>query len=115
VPRGKAMRFLPNQGLSPLLHADLDAMASRGEHLARAEGVAAIQAASGLALTLLSRLHPRGITDDETLDDALFAAARRYIEAHLGHHNLTAESIAAGLGRSRAPIPNLCPAGSNGG
>lgn len=104
TPRGKAMRLLPNQGLAPILRAQLDAMASHGEHLAPAESVAAVQAACDMALTLLSRLHPRGIADGEALDDAMFTATRRYIEANLGHHDLTAERIAAGVGCSRARL-----------
>jgi len=42
--------------------------------------MAAVQAASDMALTLLSRLHPRGMMIARTLNDALFTSARRYIE-----------------------------------
>ncbi|MGO1077478.1 helix-turn-helix domain-containing protein [Inquilinus sp. CA228] len=104
VPRGQAMRFLPNHGLSPILQAHLNTMASHGEHLPPAESMAAMRAASDMALTLLSRLNPRGVADGEALDDAVFTATRRYIEANLGHYDLTADRIAAGVGCSRARL-----------
>lgn len=104
IPRGQALRTLPHQGLAPILHAHLRAMAAYGGPLAPTESRAAIQAASALALTLLSRLNPRGIADSEAIDEALFTAARRYIQTNLGHHTLTAESIAAAVGCSRARL-----------
>src|SRR5882757_1299241 len=87
LPRGMAMRFLPNQGLAPILHAHLEAMSSHGLHLAPAESLAAMRAASDMALTLLSRLHPRGIADGEALDEALFTSARRFIEMNLARYD----------------------------
>jgi AraC-like DNA-binding protein len=104
IPRGQALRFLPNQGLAPILQAHLAAMGTYGGSLSPADSMTAIQAASALALALLSRFHPRGLADSDAIDEALFTAARRYIEANLGHHNLTADSIAAGVGCSRARL-----------
>lgn len=104
IARGEILRLLPNEGLAPILCAQLRAMASHGSSLTPAESEVALQSATALALTLLSRFNWRGPVDGDAADRALFLAAMRYIKSSLGRHTLTAAHVAAAAGCSRARL-----------
>lgn len=107
VPPGEAFLRLPAGGLSPVLVAHLRAMGEHGIRLNEAEGAAAIQAATGLAMTLLAGLRTPPERQDGRYDDALFAAAQRYIALNCGRFDLTADDVAGAVGCSRAHLYRL--------
>ncbi|WP_143750477.1 MULTISPECIES: AraC family transcriptional regulator [unclassified Mesorhizobium] len=106
VLRDKAVVKLPENGLTPILLAHLDAMSRYGTELDKADAAAAMHSMASLAIAMLSRL-ARGEDRKNELDEYLFAAARRYIEAHASRHDLTAARIAAAIGCSRARLYRL--------
>src|SRR3546814_16762738 len=72
-------------------------------------------AMSGLTLAYLNRFNPsRADAEDGALDDAMFTAACRYVDTHKDRPDLTAETIARAIGRSRAGLYRMfdrrCPA-----
>lgn len=107
VPPGEAFLRLPAGGLSPVLVAHLQAMGEHGIGLNAAEGVAAMQAATGLAMTLLSGLRTSPERQDGQYDNALFAATQRYIALNCSRYDLTADDIAGAVGCSRAHLYRL--------
>lgn len=103
-PRIGELTVLPRGGLAPLLGAHLETMAVHGEALDEVDAAAAMHATVSLATAFLSRAFRSVETRDETFDDVLFVAARRYIEAHASRHDLTARVIASVIGCSRAHL-----------
>lgn len=106
VARGSFVRPLPHSGLAPLLRGHLAAMGNAWSHLETAEAAAALDSAASLAVSLLAGLN-RNFLEDGQLDDAVLAAARRYIQAHAHRPGLTAEDIASAVGCSRAHLYRL--------
>jgi AraC-like DNA-binding protein len=105
VPGRDAIRRLPASGLSPFLHSHMRMLASRGPGLDRAEATAAMRMATALALAVLRQQSGDRLDDDEPAShEALFAAARHLIELRHGDPTLTAGSLAATLGCSRAHL-----------
>lgn len=102
--RSEGLVRLPGDGLAPLLHAHLDAMAAHGETLDAIDASAAMHATTSLAMAFLSRVFRRDAPADETFDDSLFVAALRYMEAHAWRADLTASGIARAVGCSRAHL-----------
>lgn len=102
---GRAVRALPDAGLFPFLQAQLRALATRGPGLQPAEAGIAVDMAVLLALSGLRELREEASAPGAmSARAALFLAARRQIELRHGEHGLTAESIAASLGCSRAHL-----------
>jgi AraC family transcriptional regulator, positive regulator of tynA and feaB len=106
VLRDNAVVRLPKCGLTPILLAQLDAMSRHSGELDRADAAAAMHAMASLAVAMLSRLARRDDRKNEFCE-YLFAAARRYIEAHASRHDLTAARIATAIGCSRARLYRL--------
>lgn len=102
VPGKQALRTLPERGLFPLLWAHMRKLAADGENLTVDEGDAAIAAARDLALAALRQL--RADATDKAPDEALFTAAKRFIEMRRADSDMTAAGIAAALGCSRAHL-----------
>lgn len=102
----KAVVRLPGSGLTPILIAQLDAMSRHSAGLDRAEAAAAMHSMASLAIAMLSRL-ARSDDRKNEFDEYLFAAARRYIEAHASRHDLTVARIATAIGCSRARLYRL--------
>jgi AraC-like DNA-binding protein len=107
VPAGAAFVRLPPAGLTPILLSHLRAMAEHGADLKAEEGAAAMRAATALAMTLLSGLRSAAFRPDGRYDDAMFAAAGRYIALNCARFDLTAADIAAAVGCSRAHLYRL--------
>jgi len=107
VPQGEFARFLPDTGLAAVFLAHLRAMAVHGPSLNAKESAAAMQAASALAMALLSNLGGRRDEVDEAMDAARYQAAKRYMAKNIGRQDLTSANIAAAVGCSRAYLYRL--------
>jgi AraC-like DNA-binding protein len=104
----KALRTLPDTPLGLLLKSQLGALAAYGPAMDPEEAAAAMDALSGLTLAYLGRFNPaQGEAEDGGLDEAMFTAACAYIDARKDHANLTAATIARGVGCSRAGLYRL--------
>jgi AraC family transcriptional regulator, positive regulator of tynA and feaB len=107
TPGGSAIRFLPKNGLEPVLLAHMRAMAEHGASLDRYESATATKTANALAIALLAQLGRRRPEENEQHEDAFYLAARRYIELNCWRYDLTADGIAAAIGCSRAHLYRL--------
>jgi AraC family transcriptional regulator, positive regulator of tynA and feaB len=107
IPHGEVALFLPDRGLPAVLLAHLRAMAVHGTALNESERSVAMQAASALAMTLLSSLGGRPDEVDEAIDASRYQAAKRYMARNIGRQDLTAHQIAAAVGCSRAYLYRL--------
>ncbi|WP_426435850.1 helix-turn-helix transcriptional regulator [Bradyrhizobium genosp. P] len=97
---------LPKNGLTPILLAQFETMSRYCTGLDATEAAAAMHATTSLAVAVLSSV-ARSVHEQNELGEYFFAAARRYIEAHASHHELTAAKIAAAIGCSRAHLYRL--------
>lgn len=102
----RAVVELPKNGLTPILLAQFETMSRYCAGLDATEAAAAMHATTSLAVAALSSI-ARSVHQENELGEYFFAAARRYIEAHASHHELTAAKIAAAIGCSRAHLYRL--------
>lgn len=105
--QGAPMRLLPKNGLTPMMLAYLHALARHGSELDRLESAAAMKAATGLAIALITKLGHKSLQEREGVEDIFFGAARHYIELNYWRHDLTANRIASAIGCSRARLYRL--------
>ncbi len=95
----------PPEGLASILTSCLVMIASQSDRLDEHATAVAVNAAVDIAVGTLARAHADlGATPDERYDEALHAAACRYIQLHLGDPDLTSARIARALGCSRAHL-----------
>lgn len=100
------IRFLPKNGLTPIMLEYLRAMAKHGSDLNRREAAAAMRAATTLATAIFAGLG-RKPEEREEFEDTFFDVAQHYIESNCWRHTLTADRIASAIGCSRAHLYRL--------
>jgi AraC-like DNA-binding protein len=94
---------LSPDGLSPMLKAQMQALAEIMPRLGNTARAAALEATVALATAVL-RVEFGSRVEDEENAPGLFAAARVFIEQHLCSRHLNPELIAKSLGCSRAHL-----------
>lgn len=90
-------------GLSPMLKAQMQALAEIMAHLSASARAAALEATVTVATAVL-RAELGSRLEDEENGPGLFAAARVFINQHLCSHELNPDQIARHLGCSRAHL-----------
>lgn len=107
ITRGAPVRFLPKDGLVPVMRKYLHALAKHGSGLDRSESAAAMKAATTLATVLFAKIGRKPVDEREEFADTVFEAARHHIELNYWRHDLTADRIASAVGCSRTHLYRL--------
>lgn len=105
-PSGVA-KALAASSLMPLLRAHLLQFSSAVSGMNAAEQLAMLDASEAFVIATIEGAFAGAATPGKTENEGLFIAARRYIRAHLGRHDLNPSEVAAAVGCSRATLYRL--------